>query len=79
MVDVDANGRAYDPIDTNQVVKDLQDIMEPTPEHDIKPQLVWLGHYLGLDVYIDVQPVNNSKKHIELSRRLFKKQMEEMN
>lgn len=61
----------------NQVISAVE--LKATPEHELKPSLVYLGHYLGLDVYIDVQPVKGDKKHIDLARRLFKKQMEEMN
>lgn len=43
--------------------------LQATPEHALKPQLVWLGHFLGMDVYMDVQPVGGSQKHADLARR----------
>jgi hypothetical protein len=50
-----------------------------TPEHELKPHLVWLGHFLGLDVYMDVQKVGGSGKHAALARRMFKNIMEQNN
>lgn len=50
-----------------------------TPEHELKPQLVWLGQFLGLDVYMDLQKVGGDQKHANLARRIFKAKLKDMN
>lgn len=55
------------------------DDLSPTPQFELKPQLVWLGKFLGMDVYMDIHGTNQKSKHAELARRIFKSKLEEMN
>lgn len=49
----------------------MNKLPEPTPEHQLKPQLVWLGKFLGMDIYMDLQPIKKRSQHAQLARRIF--------
>lgn len=33
----------------------MDELLEPTPQHELKPHLEWCGRLLGRDLYIDTR------------------------
>lgn len=41
--------------------------LEPTPEYEFKPKLIFVGKLFGMDLYIDIHGVRNAEQKHKLA------------
>ena len=51
----------------------MSDKLTATPQHLLKPKLVWVGRILGMDLYLDIQGKPDAMKKRDVAERVLKK------
>lgn len=54
----------------------MTDLLDPTDQWKLKPNLMWCGRLLGMDLYVDVQQAKNPEEKLAIARNLLKQMFE---
>ena len=50
----------------------MSDLLEPTPEYELKPKLIYVGKLFGMDLYLDIHGVRDAERKHQLAIKWLK-------